>query len=154
MIGKLHYCLRYNIIGQAEVQSRQRYPASRCSICPKCSWTSSHYPYSSRSREHSVSQFQCHIWHRFCSSVLPATVLGNAGVTLTRFIVMGRQFLRTSSHLIGRIQGFFFLSPCRTTMGDESSPDEEIAAAMQFSGFIIGCVWSVDARLFLPLQYN
>ncbi|KAG0707034.1 hypothetical protein DFH29DRAFT_898072 [Suillus ampliporus] len=41
-----------------------------------------------------------------------------------------------------------FLSPCYTTVGDESSPDDAIhlAAAMQFSGFrnMIGYMWSVD----------
>lgn len=43
---------------------------------------------------------------------------------------------------------FAFLSACRTTEGDEASPDEAIhlAAAMQFAGFrsVIGTMWSVD----------
>jgi len=43
---------------------------------------------------------------------------------------------------------FAFLSACHTTVGDKTSPDEEIhlAAAMQFSGFrsVIGSMWSVD----------
>ncbi|KIJ65832.1 hypothetical protein HYDPIDRAFT_87222 [Hydnomerulius pinastri MD-312] len=43
---------------------------------------------------------------------------------------------------------FAFLSACRTTIGDDSTPDEVIhlAAAMQFSGFrsVIGTILSVD----------
>ncbi|KAF9224795.1 hypothetical protein BS17DRAFT_702473, partial [Gyrodon lividus] len=45
---------------------------------------------------------------------------------------------------------FAFLSACRTTEGDESSPDEaihlQVAAAMQSTGFrsVIGPMWSVD----------
>ena len=43
---------------------------------------------------------------------------------------------------------FAYLSACRTTVGDEDSPDEvlHLASAMQFAGFrsVIGTMWAVD----------